>query len=136
MDAWGSDPINYTNIQIFADAYYTLSVIACRDMIENLTFIDWMESKSFDLILAYVYDFCPLAFSQWLKIPVLFHSGGNYILDHVAEVLNLPHPPSYVPGSMTSHSDHLTFFERMKNAAVIAIAPATRRRRSILINIL
>lgn len=131
VDAWGTNPINYTNTQTFAEAYHKLSLIACRDMIDNLTFIDWAASKNFDLILAHIYDFCPLAFSELLKLPVLFHSGGNYIFDHVAEVLNLPHPPSYVPSSLTSYSDSLTFYERMKNAAVVATNPIPRRSRSI-----
>ncbi|XP_017661397.1 PREDICTED: UDP-glucuronosyltransferase 2A2-like isoform X3 [Lepidothrix coronata] len=87
----------------------------CDGVLKNETLLERLKASAFDVLLA-----DPLApsgelFAEKLGIPFVYTI--RFSLGNTVERLcgMLPAPPSYVPAALSSLTDRMTFWERLKN---------------------
>ncbi|XP_004637471.1 UDP-glucuronosyltransferase 1-2 [Octodon degus] len=87
---------------------------SCVQMLRNSTLISQLNASSFDVVLTDPVFPCGAVLAQYLSIPTVFFLRGIPCgLDF--EGTQCPHPFSYIPQMFTTHSDHMTFLQRVKN---------------------
>ncbi|XP_027562866.1 UDP-glucuronosyltransferase 1-5-like, partial [Neopelma chrysocephalum] len=89
-------------------------VASCKELLKNQELIKYLEESQFDAILTDPVIPCGPILAEHLSLPsVYFLRGIPCGLDF--EATQCPKPPSYVPRLFTDHTDHMTFFQRVKN---------------------
>ncbi len=87
----------------------------CEMQISDKKLLDQLAAEKFDIAIVHMYDFCPLGIVRVLKIPTHIWMSSGKLIDYMAWYAGVPTPASYVPNALTAMSDHMTYFERMKN---------------------
>ncbi|NWR36711.1 UD11 glucuronosyltransferase, partial [Tachuris rubrigastra] len=91
-----------------------LGVSSCKQLLKNQELIRYLEENQFDALLTDPVVPCGLILAEHLSLPsVYFLRGVPCGLDF--EAAQCPSPPSYVPRGFTQHTDHMTFFQRVRN---------------------
>ncbi|NXG14050.1 UD11 glucuronosyltransferase, partial [Grallaria varia] len=89
-------------------------VSGCEQLLKNEELIRYLEESKFDALLTDPVIPCGLILAEHLSLPsVYFLRGLPCGLDF--EATQCPNPPSYVPRGFTQHTDHMTFFQRVRN---------------------
>ncbi|XP_041573227.2 UDP-glucuronosyltransferase 1A1-like [Taeniopygia guttata] len=87
---------------------------SCRSLLQNKELIRYLEESKFDAILTDPVIPCGVILAEHLSLPsVYFLRGIPCGLDF--EATQCPNPPSYVPRGFSQFTDHMTFFQRVKN---------------------
>ncbi len=92
-----------------------LLTAACEMQISNKKLLDHLSAEKFDIAIVHTYDFCPLGMVRHLKIPTHIWMSSGVLYDYLAWYSGVPTPGSYVPNALSSMSDRMTYFERVKN---------------------
>ncbi|XP_027590774.2 UDP-glucuronosyltransferase 1A1-like [Pipra filicauda] len=89
-------------------------VSSCKELLQNQELIKYLEESQFDALLTDPVLPCGSILAEHLSLPsVYFLRGIPCGLDF--EATQCPNPPSYVPRIFTDHTDHMTFFQRVRN---------------------
>ncbi|NWX65842.1 UD11 glucuronosyltransferase, partial [Promerops cafer] len=91
-----------------------LFLTTCTHLIHNKELIRYLEESKFDAILTDPILPCGAILAEYLSLPSMYFlqqipCGLEY------QATQCPNPPSYVPRTFSSTSDHMTFPERVKN---------------------
>ncbi|XP_057600661.1 UDP-glucuronosyltransferase 1A3-like [Hippopotamus amphibius kiboko] len=86
----------------------------CEDLLYNKDLISHLNASSFDVVLTDPVYPCGAVLAKYLSIPAVFFLR-SVPCDLDAEGTACPNPFSYVPRLLTTNSDHMTFFQRVKN---------------------
>ncbi|KAE9547784.1 hypothetical protein FO519_009003 [Halicephalobus sp. NKZ332] len=78
--------------------------------------LEELSKENFDVLIAEQVDLCGIGLKHIMKIPTLIWVSSHPIDDHMAYILGIPTPLSYVPsvGSF-GVSDKMSYFERVRN---------------------
>ncbi|NWR95737.1 UD11 glucuronosyltransferase, partial [Furnarius figulus] len=91
-----------------------LGVSSCEHLLKNHELIKYLEDSKFDALLTDPVVPCGPILAEHLSLPsVYFLRGIPCGLD--LEATQCPSPPSYVPRGFTQLTDHMTFFQRVRN---------------------
>ncbi|OXB75885.1 UNVERIFIED_CONTAM: hypothetical protein H355_008529 [Colinus virginianus] len=86
----------------------------CKQLLYNKELMRYIEESKFDALLTDPFLPCGAILAEHLSIPsIYFVRIIPCGLD--SEASQCPSPPSYVPRAFTDHSDHMNFFQRVKN---------------------
>ncbi|NWU89575.1 UD11 glucuronosyltransferase, partial [Upupa epops] len=89
----------------------------CTHLLHNKELMKYLQESKFDAVFTDPILPCGQIVAEHLSIPsVVFLQQIPCGLEF--EATQCPHPPSYVPRTFTSSSDHMTFAERTKNLLV------------------
>ncbi|XP_068052781.1 UDP-glucuronosyltransferase 1A1-like isoform X11 [Anomalospiza imberbis] len=87
---------------------------ACRHLLSDRELMKYLQDSKFDAIMMDPVLPCGPVLAEYLSLPsVYFMRGLPCTLDYKAA--QSPSPVSYVPKTLSSLSDHMTFPERVKN---------------------
>ncbi|XP_049568766.1 UDP-glucuronosyltransferase 1A3 isoform X2 [Orcinus orca] len=87
---------------------------SCEELLYNRDLIRHLNASSFDVVLTDPVYPCGAVLAKYLSIPAVFFLRAIPCnLD--TEGTACPKPFSYVPSLLTMNSDHMTFFQRVKN---------------------
>ncbi|NWQ79500.1 UD16 glucuronosyltransferase, partial [Columbina picui] len=87
---------------------------ACRHLLYNEELMKYLNDTKFDAIMTDPVLPCGPIVAEYLSLPsVYFMRGLPCTLDYKAT--QCPSPVSYVPKTLMSSSDHMTFTDRVKN---------------------
>uniref|UniRef100_A0A663M8M0 glucuronosyltransferase n=1 Tax=Athene cunicularia TaxID=194338 RepID=A0A663M8M0_ATHCN len=90
---------------------------ACRHLLHDKELMKYLQDSKFDAIMMDPVLPCGPIVAEYLSLPsVYFMRGLPCTLDYKAT--QCPSPFSYVPRTLTSISDHMTFMDRVKNLLV------------------
>ncbi|XP_004419185.1 PREDICTED: UDP-glucuronosyltransferase 2C1-like [Ceratotherium simum simum] len=93
----------------------------CDSAITNKELLSRLQAAKFDICVADPLSFCGELLAELLNIPFIYSfrfSDGNVIERACA---GLPTPSSYVPGSTSGLTDHMTFLQRLENWLLYAM---------------
>ncbi|NWX21009.1 UD11 glucuronosyltransferase, partial [Aegotheles bennettii] len=91
-----------------------MSVSNCEDLLHNKELVGYLEESNFDALLTDPVLPCGQILAEHLSIPsVFFLRGLPCGLD--LEGTQCPNPLSYVPRAFADLTDHMNFFQRVKN---------------------
>ncbi|XP_074728602.1 UDP-glucuronosyltransferase 1A1-like isoform X5 [Strix uralensis] len=94
-----------------------LAISSCAHLLYNKELVRYLEEGRFDAVLTDPVLPCGQILAEHLSIPsVFFLRGIPCGLDF--EATQCPNPPSYVPRAFTDLTDHMNFFQRVKNLIV------------------
>lgn len=98
-----------------------ITKIICDGVVKNEALVERLRVSAFDVLLA-----DPLSPSGELvaeKLGIPFVYTFRFSMGNTVERLcgTLPAPPSYVPTTLTSLTDRMTFWERLKNMLIYAL---------------
>ncbi|KAM7245735.1 hypothetical protein CapIbe_002033 [Capra ibex] len=100
-----------------AEATKNASVVfarSCEALLHNKELIRDLNASSFDVVLTDPVYPCGAVLAKYLSIPAVFFL--RFLpCDLDTEGTACPNPFSYVPKLLTRNSDHMTFFQRVKN---------------------
>ena len=100
-----------------AEATKNASVVfarSCEALLHNTELIRDLNASSFDVVLTDPVYPCGAVLAKYLSIPAVFFL--RFLpCDLDTEGTACPNPFSYVPTLLTRNSDHMTFFQRVKN---------------------
>ncbi|XP_051046704.1 UDP-glucuronosyltransferase 1A5 isoform X2 [Phodopus roborovskii] len=86
----------------------------CVNLLHNENLIRHLNSSSFDVVLTDPVLPCGAVLAKYLRIPTVF-----FLLylpcDIDSEATQCPKPSSYIPSLLTRLSDHMNFWQRVKN---------------------
>ncbi|KAL8173040.1 UNVERIFIED_CONTAM: hypothetical protein K2H54_038324 [Gekko kuhli] len=86
----------------------------CTSLLYNQELMKYLKQNKFDAIFTDPMMPCGQIVAEYLSIPSIFFLRGIPCgLD--SKSLQCPSPPSYVPRTFTTYTDHMTFAERVKN---------------------
>ncbi|XP_077011612.1 UDP-glucuronosyltransferase 1A1-like isoform X1 [Tamandua tetradactyla] len=93
---------------------------ACSQFLHNQELMNFLGDSGFDAVLMDPFLPCGSIVAQYLALPAV------YFLHKLPCSLDLegtqcPNPPSYVPRSLSSNSDHMTFMQRVKNMLIASM---------------
>ena len=87
---------------------------SCEALLYNKDLIRDLNASSFDVVLTDPVYPCGAVLAKYLSIPAVFFL--RFLpCDLDVEGAACPNPFSYVPKFLTRNSDHMTFFQRVKN---------------------
>ncbi|OXB75884.1 UNVERIFIED_CONTAM: hypothetical protein H355_008528 [Colinus virginianus] len=95
--------------KIFGSAF-----ISCQDLVNNKELMRYLEGSNFDAIFTDPSLFCGPILAEHLSIPSIYFLRG-IPCDLDFEANRCPSPTSYIPRLFTDHTDHMNFFQRVKN---------------------
>ncbi|XP_058403190.1 UDP-glucuronosyltransferase 2C1-like [Diceros bicornis minor] len=87
----------------------------CDSAITNKELLSRLQAAKFDICIADPLSFCGELLAELLNIPFIYtfrFSDGN-VIERLCG--GLPIPSSYVPGSTSGLTDHMTFVQRLEN---------------------
>ncbi|XP_004419190.1 PREDICTED: UDP-glucuronosyltransferase 2C1-like [Ceratotherium simum simum] len=87
----------------------------CDSAITNKELLSRLQAAKFDICIADPLSFCGELLAELLNIPFVYtfrFSDGN-VIERLCG--GLPIPSSYVPGSISGLTDHMTFVQRLEN---------------------
>ena len=87
---------------------------SCEALLYNKDLIRHLNASSFDVVLTDPFNPCGAVLAQYLSIPTVFFLR-SVLCGLDVEGTACPNPFSYVPRLLTRNSDHMTFFQRVKN---------------------
>ncbi|XP_005672350.1 UDP glucuronosyltransferase 1 family, polypeptide A6 isoform X1 [Sus scrofa] len=87
---------------------------SCEELLNNKDLIRDLNASSFDVVLTDPVYPCGAVLAKYLSIPAVFFLR-SLPCDIDFEGTACPNPFSYVPRLLTMNSDHMTFFQRVKN---------------------
>ncbi|XP_068052784.1 UDP-glucuronosyltransferase 1A1-like [Anomalospiza imberbis] len=91
-----------------------LAVSSCEHLLQNKELMGYLEESKFDAVLTDPVIPCGVILAEHLSLPsVYFLRGIPCGFDF--EATQCPNPPSYVPRGFSQLTDHMTFFQRVKN---------------------
>ncbi|NXC72645.1 UD11 glucuronosyltransferase, partial [Anhinga anhinga] len=91
-----------------------LTISSCTHLLYNKELVRYLEESKFDAVLTDPVLPCGQILAEHLSVPsVFFLRGAPCGLDF--EATQCPNPPSYIPRSLTDHTDRMNFFQRVKN---------------------
>lgn len=97
-----------------------LLLSSCSHLLHNNEVMTSLVESSFDLVLTDPFLPCGPIVAQYLAVPVVFFLNAlPCSLDF--QGTQCPNPPSYVPRSLSSNSDHMTFLQRVKNMLIALV---------------
>lgn len=92
----------------------------CSHLLHNKEFMASLVESNFDAVLTDPFLPCGSIVAQYLALPaVYFLNALPCSLD--LKATQCPSPLSYVPKAMSSNSDHMTFFQRVKNVLIAVL---------------
>nr|XP_041573312.1 UDP-glucuronosyltransferase 1A1 isoform X10 [Taeniopygia guttata] len=116
MDLFKGGPFLERVIRQYQQAKKTsaLFLATCTHLIYNKELLSYLEESRFDAILTDPILPCGAILAKYLSLPSVYFlqqipCGLEY------QATQCPNPPSYVPRTLSSLSDHMTFPERVKN---------------------
>ncbi|VDK49995.1 unnamed protein product [Anisakis simplex] len=86
----------------------------CELVLQNKTFIDRLKAAKFDLAFNHMGQLCGVGLTRLANIPTWIWLSSGQLVDHMAEYIGVPSPPSYVPTLFSDSSDEMSFTERLK----------------------
>ncbi|XP_053837768.1 UDP-glucuronosyltransferase 1A1-like [Vidua macroura] len=89
-------------------------VTSCKQLLQNKELIRYLEECKFDAVLTDPVATCGLILAEHLSLPSMYFLRGVPCGLDLDDRL-CPSPPSYVPRVFTDLTDHMTFFQRVKN---------------------
>ncbi|KAM5229097.1 UDP-glucuronosyltransferase 1-2-like isoform 3-T3 [Ctenodactylus gundi] len=87
---------------------------SCAAVLHNEDLIRYLNSSSFDVVLTDPMFPCGALLAKYLNVPAVFFLR-NIPCNLDFEGTQCPNPSSYIPQLLTTHSDHMTFLQRVKN---------------------
>ncbi|XP_074950260.1 UDP-glucuronosyltransferase 1A1-like isoform X1 [Phalacrocorax aristotelis] len=91
-----------------------LTISSCTHLLYNKELVRYLEESKFDVILTDPALPCGQILAEHLSVPsVFFLRGAPCDIDF--EATQCPNPASYAPRTLTDHTDHMNFFQRVKN---------------------
>ncbi|XP_057599999.1 UDP-glucuronosyltransferase 1A3-like isoform X3 [Hippopotamus amphibius kiboko] len=87
---------------------------SCEGLLYDKDLISHLNASSFDVVLTDPVYPCGAVLAKYLSIPAVFFLR-SVPCDLDAEGTACPNPFSYVPRLLTTNSDHMTFFQRVRN---------------------
>ena len=87
---------------------------SCEELLNNKDLIRDLNASSFDVVLTDPVYPCGAVLAKYLSIPAVFFLR-SLPCDIDFEGTACPNPFSYGPKLLTMNSDHMTFFQRVKN---------------------
>ena len=87
---------------------------SCEALLYNKDLIRHLNASSFDVVLTDPFNPCGAVLAKYLSIPTVFFLR-SVLCGLDVEGTACPNPFSYVPRLLTRNSDHMTFFQRVKN---------------------
>ncbi|NXY87273.1 UD11 glucuronosyltransferase, partial [Alcedo cyanopectus] len=91
-----------------------ISLSTCSHLLYNKDLLRYLEESKFDAVFTDPILPCGQILAEHLSVPSIFYLRGIPCgLDF--EATQCPNPPSYVPRLFTEHTDHMNFFQRVKN---------------------
>ncbi|XP_063018786.1 UDP-glucuronosyltransferase 1A1-like isoform X8 [Melospiza melodia melodia] len=116
MDLFKGGPFLERVIRQYQQAKKTsaLFLATCTHLIHNKELIRYLEESKFDAVLTDPVLPCGAILAEYLSLPSVYFlqqipCGLEY------QATQCPNPPSYVPRTLSSLSDHMAFPERVKN---------------------
>ncbi|NXL17401.1 UD11 glucuronosyltransferase, partial [Setophaga kirtlandii] len=116
MDLFEGGPFLERVIRQYQQAKKTsaLFLATCTHLIQNKELLRYLEESKFDAVLTDPVLPCGAILAEYLSLPSVYFlqqipCGLEY------QATQCPNPPSYVPRTLSSLSDHMAFPERVKN---------------------
>ncbi|XP_041573307.2 UDP-glucuronosyltransferase 1A1 isoform X3 [Taeniopygia guttata] len=100
----------YRGMKTLTDCWVT----SCEQLLQSKELIRYLEESKFDAILTDPVATCGLILAEHLSLPSMYFLRGVPCGLDLDDRL-CPSPPSYVPRVFTDLTDHMTFFQRVKN---------------------
>ncbi|XP_044287744.1 UDP-glucuronosyltransferase 1A1-like isoform X4 [Varanus komodoensis] len=89
----------------------------CKLLLHDKELLTYLEENRFDVVLMDPVSPCGLFLAEYLSLPSIYYLRGIPCgLDF--EATQCPDPLSYVPKFFTGNTDHMTFYQRVKNCLV------------------
>ncbi len=111
---------------VAATAFFEWSeTAACSKLLGSEELMSMARDGSFDLVLAPVFEICPLFIAHEIGVPILWHSAFSAVIDGTALSMQIPSLPSYVPNAMAYSGDTMSFFQRVRNVILHWMNSAT-----------
>uniref|UniRef100_A0A8C2VL04 UDP-glucuronosyltransferase n=1 Tax=Chinchilla lanigera TaxID=34839 RepID=A0A8C2VL04_CHILA len=121
-----NDPFLQRMIKIYKkvkkDSALLLS--GCSHLVHNKELMASLAESSFDVVLTDPFLPCGAIVAQYLALPAVFFLNALPCGLHY-EGTQCPNPVSYVPRSMSSNPDHMTFLQRVKNMLFVLTEKVT-----------
>ncbi|XP_024053056.2 UDP-glucuronosyltransferase 1-6-like isoform X2 [Terrapene carolina triunguis] len=112
----------YTILAEYRNNMYVINMFFhnCDSLLQNREIIRYLEESKFDALFTDPALPCGVILAEYLSIPsVYFFRGFPCSLEHA--ICKSPNPVSYVPRCYTSHTDHMTFSQRVVNLLVSSL---------------
>ncbi|XP_065269088.1 UDP-glucuronosyltransferase 1-6-like [Emys orbicularis] len=112
----------YTILAEYRNVMYVINMFFhnCDSLLQNREIIRYLEESKFDALFTDPALPCGVILAEYLSIPsVYFFRGFPCSLEHA--ICKSPNPVSYVPRCYTSHTDHMTFSQRVVNLLVSSL---------------
>ncbi|RCN38660.1 hypothetical protein ANCCAN_15417 [Ancylostoma caninum] len=93
----------------------------CETLINDDDLLRKLREENFDVGISEAYYVCGLGLFEALNIKTTIATVSNPHLDAVAYAIGEPAFPSYVPGSLSTTGDKMTFTERLQNVIALVI---------------
>ncbi|NXX70127.1 UD11 glucuronosyltransferase, partial [Spizella passerina] len=92
----------------------------CKSLLQNKELMQYLKESKFDLIFTDPILMCGPLVAEYLALPSIyflrgFPCGMDSAATQCPSSTQCPRPPSYVPRGFTQFTDHMTFFQRVKN---------------------
>ncbi|XP_013375352.1 PREDICTED: UDP-glucuronosyltransferase 1-1 isoform X8 [Chinchilla lanigera] len=101
-----------------------LLLSGCSHLVHNKELMASLAESSFDVVLTDPFLPCGAIVAQYLALPAVFFLNALPCGLHY-EGTQCPNPVSYVPRSMSSNPDHMTFLQRVKNMLFVLTEKVT-----------
>ncbi|KAL6730867.1 hypothetical protein Aduo_001793 [Ancylostoma duodenale] len=96
----------------------------CETLINDEHLLRKLREGNFDVGISETYYVCGLGLFEALNIKATIAAVSNPHLDAVAHAISEPAFPSYVPGSLGTTGDRMSFTEKLQNIVAHAIGRA------------
>ncbi|VDD92560.1 unnamed protein product [Enterobius vermicularis] len=83
----------------------------CKKILEQEQLLEVLKNEKFDVLLTELFDACAFV----LKIPAHIINCASSLMDNVASLVGVPLFPSYVPSTLSSFTDQMSYMERFVN---------------------
>ncbi|KIH64397.1 hypothetical protein ANCDUO_05295 [Ancylostoma duodenale] len=93
----------------------------CETLINDEELLRKLREENFDVGISEAYYVCGLGLFEALNIKTTIAAVSNPHLDAVAYAIGEPAFPSYVPGSLSTTGDKMTFTEKLQNVIALVI---------------